>query len=233
MRVQLLLIAATTAVLSLSGCGEEGPGNAVAYQDSSRNCSTEFVSEYNRLSSALKETTSTQELDEFESTFDRFESKYRGVECYAIYRTSGDGDRTTMLIKADEKTAGIRTLLPSIRETLAKNTTARPTGETAQRIQTACSKSFGDDLRAAQLAINAAVIKARSAARVSDISVVESLTNDAATKTQTFEGIHGRTTCYTISHESYSKMDGAEMSTQLNEALVKMRDWVKTARSTN
>ena len=62
-------------LLSLSAC-EGQPGNDVAYQENSSNCSSEFVADYNKVLSKAKEAKTDFQITEFEGLVSQFEKKY-------------------------------------------------------------------------------------------------------------------------------------------------------------
>jgi major membrane immunogen (membrane-anchored lipoprotein) len=77
------------------GCGKKdedtqekkGPGNQSAYQENSKNCSSEFVSSYNAVLLSVgqvqKEPTSSYNYEKAQKDINAFDGKYHGVFCSA------------------------------------------------------------------------------------------------------------------------------------------------------
>lgn len=107
------------AVLALVVAGCAKSGNSKAYDGSSDNCSSEFVSNYNSVVNELK--WSTDHFRTAESLVNQFEAKYKDVSCAAVLLDTSKLDNSASKIEVNSKVKEWRSAIAQARTRSSAN----------------------------------------------------------------------------------------------------------------
>ncbi len=106
----LPFLASFILTLSLMACGSK-PGTSEAYQAGSENCSSEFVSDYNKVSGVGKYNFTLDELERFEFLVDEFSKKYKDVTCKAEVTYKNSIEKKAETVNANDEVTQWREII--------------------------------------------------------------------------------------------------------------------------
>ncbi|MBL7714861.1 MAG: hypothetical protein JNL01_05290 [Bdellovibrionales bacterium] len=175
------------ALSILSACGQPS-GN--------ENCSSEFVTDHNRLGSTARSVQTEQDLADLEKMVDRFEQKYPGMRCQAAVFSSGSSKNEEITVDVSQKVAGYRAVIASAKQPTPKTTTPKPdTYVLTAAVDSVCSNDFVQMKKVVEDAQEYASDVMNDMRGQEELPAAKAALENAEENEKTFTAAHGTTDC--------------------------------------